>query len=239
MPDAPAKLACQACAAPLDPDDGTRSGGALRCRFCGAFTRVEGAPRLAALRGVAGRPRAITVEDTGGAVRITRRWYAPAYWVLLAFCFVWNGAVGVFLLLIVRKSGMPWLMLLFPVVHVTVGLGLLYFTLAGLLNRTVVEAERGHALTVRHGPLPWPGAVALETSSVVQLFVTATRRVDRDGDPRTTYALAALTKAGARVPVLRTVGLPLEDALFLEQELERHLGLRDVPVAGEVARDGG
>lgn len=233
------KLACQACAAPLDPDDGVRAGGALRCRFCGAFTRVEGAARLASLRGVAGRPRAIAVEDTGGGVRITRRWYSPAYLVLLFFCFVWNGAIGLFLLLVVRGSGVPWFVLLFPVVHVTVGLGLVYFTLSGFVNRTVVEAERGHALTVRHGPLPWPGAATLDAGAIAQLFVTATRRVDRDGDARTSYALAALTKDGARVPVLRTVGLPLEDALFLEQELERHLGLRDVPVAGEVARDGG
>jgi len=238
MPDRATKLACQACAAPLDPDDGTRAGGALRCRFCGAFTRVAGAPALAPPHAVDERPRSITVEDTGFGLRLVRRWFSPVFFFLLFFCVVWNGILFGFFSLM-RDSGVPWVFRLFSLLHVAVGLGLSYFTLCGFVNRTTVEVERGQTLSVRHGPLPWRGARTLDVADVAQLFVGASRRSDRDGATSPSFALAALTKDGQRVTLMRVAGFGLEEALYLEQELERHLRIRDLPVIGEVGRDDG
>lgn len=247
MPDPATKLACAACAAPLDPDDGPRVGGALRCRFCGAFTRVApvavppafaAAPAPAAARAVAERPRSVTVEETAFGVRVVRRWFSPVFFFLLFFCVVWNGILLAFYGMS-RGSGMPWFVLLFPVVHVAVGLGLAYFTLCGFVNRTVVEVERGHTLTVRHGPLPWPGATSLDVGEIAQLFVGASLRRGRGGTEAPAFSLAAMTRDGRRVTLLKVAGLSVEEALYLEQELERRLRIRDEPVVGEVARDGG
>jgi hypothetical protein len=54
-----------------------------------------------------------------------------------------------------------------------------------------------------------------------------------------TFALAALTRDGRRVTLLKVAGFAAEEALYFEQELERRLRIRDEPVVGEVARDGG
>ena len=230
-----AKLGCQACAAPLDLADGARAGGALRCRFCGAWTRPAGAPTLEGLRAPVERPRSIRVEDDGRGVRIVRRWFSPAYFVLLLFCVLWNGILVVFYRAIVA-SGAPGFVALFPIVHVAVGLGLTYFTIAGFVNRTVVTVEPGRTLTIRHGPLPWPGARDLDPDDLAQLFVVSTRKPDDERSRSPAYALAALTRDGRRLTLLRDVGLPVEDALFVEQELERRLRIHDVPVRGELDR---
>ena len=236
------KLACAACAAPLDPDDDARVGGALRCRFCGAFTRVAPvatAPGVPPPRVVAERPRSVTVEETAFGVRLVRRWFSPVYFFLLFFCVVWNGILATFFLFATRGGGVPWFVLLFPVVHVAVGVGLAYFTLCGFVNRTVVEVDRGHTLTVRHGPLPWPGAATLDVAEIAQLFVGEVRRRGRGGTETPTFALSALTRDGRRVTLLKVAGFAAEEALYFEQELERRLRIRDEPVVGEVARDGG
>lgn len=229
-----ATLACQACAGPLDADDGARSSGAIRCRFCGAWNRVEPAAPLAGLRVPADRPSSIRVEEDGRCVRIVRRWFSPVHVVLLFFSLFWN-AVLLFFYRTIASVGAPAFVWLFPVLHVLVGAGIFYVAIAGLVNRTVLTLGLGTTLSIRHGPLPWPGGLTLDAGGIAQIFVTGRTRGDDASSP-TSYVLAALTRDGRRITLLRTTALPLDAALFLEEELERHLRIRDVPVIGEVAR---
>jgi|SRR5688572_33249133 len=227
-------MVCAGCGAPLDPD-GDRRGDAMRCPFCGSWTRVPGAPQVAPPRDEIERPRAVRVETTPYGVRIVRRWWSPVYVFLLFFCAVWNGVLLMFYG-VAGAAGAPLLFFLFPLIHVGVGLALTYVTLAGFFNRTTVTAQRDGVLMVRHGPLPWPGKRDFAARDVAQLFVVEKRTHTRDGEPQPSYVLTAQMRNRRRVPVMKVLGAPLEHVLYFEQELERSLGIRDVPVAGEVAR---
>jgi len=58
---------------------------------------------------------------------------------------------------------------IFPLIHVSVGVGLSYFTLCGFVYKTRIAVRAG-ALTVRHGPLPWLGARTVASRELKQLF---------------------------------------------------------------------
>jgi hypothetical protein len=125
-------------------------------------------------------------------------------------------------------------MAVFPLIHLAVGVLLTYTVLAMYLNRTVLEISEGR-LTVRHGPLPWPGNRALDVSEVEQLYCQEKVSRNRQGAASSTYTVSALLKGGRRVPLLDS--LPRrDDALFVEQLVEKYLGIDDRPVGGELPR---
>lgn len=99
------------------------------------------------------KPSTITVENHGATTRFTRRWYAPKAWLILVFAAFWN----LFLLFWYQKaleaSPQDSFILLFPLIHVGIGMGLIYSAATMFLNKSIVELVPGK-LTVRHFPYP-------------------------------------------------------------------------------------
>jgi len=107
----------------------------------------------------------------------------------------------------------------------------LYSVLAEVLNRTEIVIADGQ-LRVTNGPLPVSGAgrVTLDAASITQIFVR--RRVWGRQDAYVGYTLWARA-AGRDVELIgRTV--PLQDARYLEQTIEAHLGIDDDRTIGDV-----
>ena len=124
-------------------------------------------------------------------------------------------------------KGGSWIDIVYILLHLPICVGLTYFTLCGLVNRTRIAVEGGR-LVIQHGPLPWPGNRVLGTQDLDQLFCE--EKIGRRGSR--SYALVARMKDGEKVELLKS--LPEADqALYLEQLLENRLGIVDVPVAGE------
>lgn len=234
-------LTCEACDAPLEADDIDVKRGIARCRYCNAVMRLD---ELAARneahekdenfteRGPVPLPAGIQVDDWGGALRIVRRWFTPLAFFLLFFCIFWDGFLVVWYSLAFGMNA-PLIFKVFPILHVAVGIGLTYFTLALFFNRTVLTVENG-LLSVQHGPLPWPGNKTIETSDIDQLYCREKIRHGKNG-PQVTYHLNAITTDGRKVDIVS--GLDEADqALYLEQRLEEHLRLIDRPVPGELQR---
>jgi hypothetical protein len=226
-------LACKACGAPVEPGD----DGYARCRFCGGVARLAPHAGAAATdpttipRPPIDVPRGVTVVDTGRGLEITRRWFHPAAIFLAFFAAVWIGLLATFYGM-ATGSGAPLPILLFPLLHVAVGLGLAYGALAMFVNRTLVRAESG-TLSVTHGPLPWRPGPTLASGAVSQVFTREDASKKNQGSP--TYSVWAVRKDGGRVRLAGTI--PSADtALFLEQTIERHLEIADRAVPGEVFR---
>jgi hypothetical protein len=120
-------------------------------------------------------------------------------------------------------TGRGWIGFL-PLALAGCGLGVYWF-LAFLLNHTTLRADH-HGLTVRHGPLPWPGSHFLPRDDIVQLYVTM-HRGRRSG---ISYRLRAM------LPLQTVVLLPhvrsAEEALYFERAIEKRLGIEDQPVPG-------
>jgi hypothetical protein len=186
---------------PLPPD--------IEVRELGAFAMQQSMP----YGNKAGMP----------AFEIVRRWFGADRIALLCFSLAWNSTV-VFMLGQVRGA-----QILLLIAFLLPGLFLLYQGLAGLLNRTHIRAQEGR-LTVRHGPVPWPGARDIDVRELTQLFVKEV--VHKAKSPTYTYDVCALVRDTGQVALLKGLPAPAQ-ALFLEQQLESRLGIVDVEVEGE------
>jgi hypothetical protein len=170
-------------------------------------------------------PRGVTVVDSGlvgGSYReapappemtIVRRWFSPVAVLLSSFCVVWawflwsiaitGGPAGTFLL----SVGVP------------MGLGLTYWALCGLLNRTTVVLC-GDTLVVWHGPILWAGKVTIPVS-VVERFVCE-ERLSSSENPALVDTLSVVRRDGRKIPLLSHVAEPAH-ATFVKRCLDRCL----------------
>lgn len=116
--------------------------------------------------------------------------------------------------------------------------GIVYFAAVRTLNQHRIRIDSAR-LRVTQGPLPWPGTRKLDVSDIEQLFSTEYEtRVEKGNDSerrfeiQKSYKLSANTRGNGQVTLLRGLSDPLQ-ALWLEQEIERSLGIRDKPMPGE------
>ena len=229
-------VACTACGASLDPDDLPPGGGFSKCRYCGATVKIDAsaAPPLGSgPRPAVEKPWGVRVEETAVGFRIVRRWFSPVFVILVFFCAIWDGFLW-FWYSHLPGNSMGVLLAVFPVIHLAVGVGLTYFTIAGFANRTPIDVSRG-SLSVRHRPLWWPGGRDLPASDLAQIF-TEEHVYKNENGSNSDYRLVAIRKDGSRVKLLTTIP-SREQALYMEQQIEGRLGIKDRSVAGEVQRD--
>lgn len=183
-------------------------------------------------RGEVPMPGGMRVEQTAHGMQILRRWFSPAILFLVFFCIAWDGFL-VFWYTVAFTQGGPWIMKVFPIAHVAVGVGLTYFTIASLFNTTRIEVNRG-TLQVRHGPVPWFGGKSMNAGDVKQLYCKEKVSRGKHGY-RYTYAVWAALQDGSSAK-LASNNMESDQALFIEQQLERALGIKDRAVPGELPR---
>jgi hypothetical protein len=124
---------------------------------------------------------------------------------------------------------MGWLAILITIPHAAIGVSLVYATLGGLLNRTVIQVT-SEFITVRQGPVPWWGNRRLPLDEIERLDC------DRETDPeerggRYDYCVQAQTRTASKVDLVSD--LDRAQALFIKQELERWLNLDEHGVGGK------
>lgn len=108
--------------------------------------------------------------------------------------------------------------------------GIAYYGLVGLVNTIVVRVDPAH-LSVRQGPLLPRRHIEIDQSQIDQLYIK--KHVQRGNKSTTiTYQLHLVHKNGLHQKIVSNLDTA-EQALFLEQEIERYLGLEDQTVSGE------
>jgi len=236
------ELSCQHCGAGIHYDDIDLSQGLARCSHCKSVYDLAAKRRRAWSEGelpdgarvrprVAMPDRFELVEEDGGLF-IQWRWLSAKTWFLLVFSIAWNSFLVFWFSTAFSMDRIVWIMVLFPIAHVAVGLFVAYQAITGLVNRTQISVS-GEVLRVRHAPLPWPGNRDMPASSLDQLYCKEVVTRTKNGGTQRRYELHALTQEGTRVKLLKRLD-DLDQALFLEQQIEIHLGIRDYAVDGEV-----
>ncbi|MEW6283009.1 MAG: hypothetical protein AB1758_30630 [Candidatus Eremiobacterota bacterium] len=176
------------------------------------------------------RPASVAVNSTGEVMTLSRRWFHWGLIFLTFFCVVWDGFLLFWYGMALTQRNVPWIALVFPLGHLAVGVFLTYTTLAGYLNSTVVTVTR-QSISIQHGPLPWPGNQTISLSDVDQLYCEEIR----GSKGSRTYNLNALMRDQRQLKLL--TGLDQADVgRYLEQQIERWLGIQDRPVLGELPR---
>ncbi|HEU4558825.1 MAG TPA: hypothetical protein VFS20_13285 [Longimicrobium sp.] len=227
------KIPCPECRVPVAADDVNLSTGLAKCRTCNSVFRFDNHPELAAparRRAPVLKPEHVEVYEGYGDITIRYRWFGPKYIFFAVFCLIWNGFL-LFWYTMAWAAGST-IMMLFPILHVAAGVFLTYTTFAGFFNSTTVALD-GSQLSVRHGPLPWPGNLTLSTLEVQQLYCE--EKISRGKNGLTyTYNLLALLHNGGRKKIVSGLDAP-ELPLWLEQHAEAWMKIRDEAVVGEFA----
>ncbi|MCC7373730.1 MAG: hypothetical protein IT581_03670 [Verrucomicrobiales bacterium] len=233
--NAPVLLKCPACGSTLAAKDLDQDRGIAKCGHCGALMSIA-VPQ--AVPGFRARPEvplppALQVVETPEGFEIRRRWFTPAVLFLVFFCVIWDGFL-VFWYGIALTTRAPLIMSLFPLLHVAVGVGLTYSTLATLFNTTRVSLN-WKALSIAHSPIPWPGHRSIPREEIGQLYCRRVVSQNRNQGGTSRYEVWMSDTNGKSRKILGA-GLDEQQALFLEQKIERSLGITDRPVAGELER---
>lgn len=133
---------------------------------------------------------------------------------------------------------MNWMMAIFPLIHVGVGISLTYSTLTGFLNHTTIDLltsattpgrtyrdpdRHGDAtLTVRHAPLPWRGNQRLSATSL-RGFTAVEREIRNKQSSKVVYDVAAIDADGRQRTLVKN--LSRDEAEYLGQAFTERLGL--------------
>lgn len=235
------QLSCEVCHAPLRPEDVRLDLAVAKCSACNAVYDLSGRKGRATAAASAEKPKLVRakaplpsrfkVDESDGMTRITWRWFSFIHAFLIFFCIAWDSFLVVWYG-IALKADAPLIAIIFPIAHVAAGVGLTYYTLTGLVNRTAIEVSRNH-LSIRHGPLPWFGNHELPGRQLTQLFGEEVSSTNK-GTTTYSYNLCALDREGKKIKLISS--LPDKDqVLYLEQSLERRMGIEDAPVDGEIA----
>jgi hypothetical protein len=232
---APTALQCPSCSSPLQQQAFDLEQGLAKCSYCGALMSLPAsAPRQPPFRErlPLALPERMDLHATPYGIVLTRRWFSLTVLFLVPFCVVWDGFL-VFWYTMAVKGGAPLIFKLFPLVHVAVGVAITYYTLASLINKTRISIERGEVV-ITHSPLPWFGYRRIPGVMVDQVYAKMHVTHGKNG-PRTNYQLWFLNTTGKHEK-LHANGLTADQALYLEQQIEKALGIRDRAVPGELPR---
>lgn len=248
------RLTCAECGAEFKPP---QLAGRVPCGGCDAQLDLSAdSVRKALALGDAGvRGLRITLEvgdagGTGGAYRgvgtapseakltLRKSWVNPQAFVLVPITLFWNGFLLVWYA--IGFSGlsdgdsmasiMACCFLVFPLLHVGLGIFLTYLTAAKLFNATHIRADR-EGMSVAHGPLPYwtlPSWTA-QRDSLRQLMLRhqpGPRGWDGDGNWTGRWKLVADIKGEELRPVLRDLQ-HREEGAHIERLLEGFLGVKD------------
>lgn len=234
-------LHCKHCGASIQQEDIVWDRKLARCSYCGTvFSLLDvSSDRLTPPAAVPERqdrapvamPKNMTMLDMGDILQISYKWFGPKFIFLIIFCAFWDGFM-IFWHGMALASG-AWFMSLFGLLHTFVGVGLTYYTLAGLFNTTTLQTSQG-VIGIWHHPLPWWGNKQVLAHDITQLYTTEKIHHSKNGTSYS-YELNALLGSGAKEKLLQGMN-EAEQALYIEQELERYLGITDRPVRGEFPR---
>lgn len=178
-----------------------------------------------------GLPARLERRKTPAGMEIIRKWLGVEIVFMTFFAVIWDG----FLVFWYDQAGRSGnlMLVLFPLIHVAVGVGVSYYAFIGWFNctRIVFSPQK---LAVIHGPFPWPGNLEINARTLKQLYTRQHVSRSRNGTS-VTYAVHAITRDGKTRKILGGLSSS-EQALYLEQEIEKFLDIEDKPVRGEYGR---
>ena len=159
-------------------------------------------------------PKNFKISNERGSLVIERRWFGLSTIPLCFFVVFWDSFLVFWYFMAVGNIAA----LLFPLIHVSVGILLTYMAITGLFNTTRIQITV-NKLSIKHGPLPWPGNQIIDAGQIEQLFCMK-------------FAVHARLKNGKTIILIGSLS-EYEQARYLEQKLEEVLKIIDVVVPGE------
>jgi len=171
-------------------------------------------------------PEGLDLIDSINLTTIRRVWISWKVAPLIIFAIAWDSFL-VFWYSVAFKGHTPWIMVVFPIGHVAVGLGLTYFVIASLFNKTDIECNPLGVL-VKTYPLPWIGNCAVRAEDIKGIVVRE-RFGNRSGNQfgnqgSMTYSVMYIDSSRKEKKLVKGL-TALEQATFIAQVIRNTLGL--------------
>lgn len=222
-------VVCPNCSAQVPADNINIAALLAKGSLCSHLFRLPMAdppPAVSPPVAAPSRPSGI-VHDEGpsGELYIRRRWFTPKYIFLLFFCIAWDGFLvfwySMALFGNVKGPGPGpgdgfWLMVLFPICHVAVGVGLTYSVIAGFFNKTQVLVDENQ-LHVRHQPIPWWGNRVMGVDEIQEFELDHSST----NNGEVLYSVGVHHRDGRQVILLS--GLPMRHAEYIGHVLAEYV----------------
>lgn len=175
----------------------------------------------------------LVVSDYGNTLSIIYNWRKEMNPLLLGFitffAVFWNVVTWtVFLGAMNSADDNP--AKYFPVLHASLGIGIIYFLIAIYLNKTVIEIDQGK-LKIKIKPVLWLGNNELDTASIEQVYVERKVSYSKNGHPTYRFHVKAVV-SGAHINLVKSI-TKYENARKIEELIEGRLGIRDKQVSAE------
>lgn len=227
------KLKCPSCGQHTPAKDINVFDLVAKCSNCGCifpFKPRSFQPYTVSLKKPKKKPTNVSIhlQDKGKEILLTYQWRNGHYVLLLILAFLWNTSTIMWFALMLSNNA--YLMAMLGMIYAFGGISLLYLGIAGFLNSTMIKID-DFRLTVTHQPILWLYTPELRRDDIVQLYCTL--HINR-GRTYThySYQLHAIVKNGKHICLLKGIE-KAEQAQFLEQEIEKFLGIKDRYVKGE------
>jgi len=209
------QIQCPACRAKILADDVSLNTRMAKCRGCNNVFEFGSAVPAVEEPLEAPRPAKFKVRETPGEIEITWRWFTPAHLFMAFFAAAWDSFL-VFWYTMAFKTGAPWIMKVFPIAHLAVGVGITYAVLLGFWNRTTVRASRDE-ISFRSGPLPCRRDRLYRAGDLRRVFVMEATPYNRGNSPAQ-WKLVGVGRDGGEIPLLGSLADETQ-ARYLAQKL--------------------
>ena len=233
------QIKCAKCGSLLRAEDVNLDALLGKCRACNeVFSIADQAPftplMARKLKTDVAMPSKFRVEGDVSGLTISYRWFTPAAFFLLFFCIGWDSFLVFWYAMALGHGAGPmqWIAIVFPIAHVAVGVGLSWLVLAMFLNTTTIRVNY-EQLTIRSGPVPFFGNKRLAAADIQQLYCDES--VTRNENTTSRQFLVNVRTIDGRKIKLITGLNERDQALFIEQQIERFLDIKDEPMPGELS----
>ncbi|MBO1255749.1 hypothetical protein J3L16_08640 [Alteromonas sp. 5E99-2] len=177
-----------------------------------------------------GLPDKIDIHHFADHIHISRKWFGASTLFLIVFAAFWDIFLFSFYSNMSTESDI--FTKLFPLIHVAVGIGITYFAIASCFNKSNIFVSK-QTLEINHKPFPWVGNKTLKSYELKQLY-TKEKISTSNNSTRVTYEVHAIMNKGKNTKLLSGLESS-EQALYIEQEIEKYLQIQDIRVKGEIS----
>ena len=227
------KLSCPECGAEIQTKDVNIQRLIAMCSQCHTAFSFENrvADPITRERPEVLLPHGIEAYHTSSEVDMVISWRQSGSSFLTFFTIIWNGFLIPFIVIAVSTGS--WQMLLGISIHLLVGIGLLYNMIARFVNTTHVNVNR-YRLLIEHRPLriPFYKDRNIPVTDIDQVFVEKYVSSKTNGRPNFAFRVSVVLDNQRTLQLIRGLKHP-DQAMYVEQQVERFLEIEDRPIEAE------
>jgi len=231
---------CPKCDAKVDPGQLNIKQLVGKCNSCGTiFSFAEDLPRVdlpneeyeSNKPKVIHLPKGIEIYELSRSLLIDHKWRHSLNPFIVFFTLFWNAIVFFITAVAVADLGLAGML---PIgLHLTVGIGLLYWVIASFLNTTTIAVE-DRFIDISHRPIkiPFWKNKQIDLDEIEQIYVEKYSNGSTNGKKTYAYQVKARLRTRNDEVIIKNLSL-YEQARFIEQEIEYYLGIQDRKVDEE------